>query len=308
MRSIAVFILFLILVSVWAAPVSASNVTMTFDKDHFQAKLSLSVHQNMTKFLNQSITLDASHDLNMSSAFTEALRKVDPSASFSALTINVWSNATWLNLTIAMRVEGISERKGDIAAVNTTWRAFNISADLRAGNFSYNAIGLRYFRPVLEFYVNASRFASNPNATIRAVNFFVNGTQSVVGPQAANYLGNFTVLDFRPLNVSIDQWARTYNLSNNTTTWRYTPPVLLNASVTAQQLNKSLKLFSEYAYNAEIITPGLAQAVGNTLRVDVGTGLKEWIMAGIVVLSLVLVVAIQFVFRARKKAVKLGSR
>lgn len=169
-------------------------------------------------------------------------------------------------------------------------------------------VGSQYFRSVVEFYVNASRFENNPNATIKAVTFLVNETQSVGGAEAANYVGNFTVLDFRPLRVPIDQWARTYNLSNNTTTWRYTPPVMLAASVKASQLNKSLTLFSNYTYSAELIAPGLAQAVGNILRVDIGTGLKEWIMAGVVVLSLGLVTAVQLMFRARKKAARMGRR
>jgi len=308
LRTIAIIILLLVLASVYAAPVSAANITATFDKENFQTSMNLSVHQNMTKFVNQSIALDASQNSNMSAAFNDALRKVDPSASFSALTIRVWSNATWLNLTIATSIVGVSERKGDIAAVNTTWRMFNVSADLRAGNLSYNTVGREYFRPVLDFYANASLFVNDPNATIRAVNFFVDETQSVTGPEAANYVGNFTVLDFRPLNVPIDQWERTYNLSNNTTTWRYTPPVIFAASVEASQLNKSVTLFSSYTYSAEIIIPGLAQAAGNILRVDVGTGQKEWIMTGVVVLSLGLVVVIQVMFRAKKKAAKLGRR
>lgn len=262
----------------------------------------------MTKFLNESVSLDASQDANMSAIFNGALRKVEPSASFSSLTISVWSNATWLNLTIAMSISGVSETKGDIAVANATWKAFNITSDLRAGNLSYNTVGREYFRPVLDFYVNASRFENNPNATIKAVTFFINETQSVAGAEAANNVGNFTVLDFRSLEVPLDKWTRTYSLSNNTTTWRYTPTVLLAASIDSVEHNKTITRFADYGYTAEVVVPGLAQATGNLLRVDVGTGLKEWIMAGVIVISIVLAVVVQIMFRARKKAVKFGRR
>jgi hypothetical protein len=281
---------------------------MTFEKEQFQTRMSLSVHQNMTKFLNESITLNASQDANMSAAFKDALSKADPSASFSALTIQVWSNSTWLNLTVAMSIAGISERTGNIAAVNATWKAFNVTADLRAGNLSYNTVGREYFRPVFDFYVNATKFENDPNATVKAVTFFLNETQSVPGPDAANTVGNFTVLNFRSLEVPLDQWTRTYNLSNNTTTWQYTPPVMLAASISAAERNKTITKFANYSYSAEAMVPGLAQATGNLLRVDVGTGQNELIMTAAVVLSIALAIGVQIMFRARKKAVKLGRR
>lgn len=262
----------------------------------------------MTKFPKVSTTIDASSDENMSSAFTRALRNVDPSASFSAVTVRLSSSDYWLNLTIALTVTGTTQAQGDIAVANTTWRAFNITSDLRAGNLSYNTLGTRYFRHVVDFYVNASKIADRPNATIRAVTFFVNETQSVPGPEAANAVGNFTVLDFRSLNVPLDQWNRTYTLPNDTTTWRYTPPLMLAASVHADQLNKSITLFSHYGYNAEIIVPGLAHATGNVVRVDIGSGQKEWIMMGVVILAVVVALAAQLLFRSKKKSTRLQRR
>ena len=80
-----------------------------------------------------------------------------------------------------------------------TWRRFNVSTDLRSGNFSYNTVGSVYLRPVVDYYVNASKFENNPNATIKGVNFFLNQTRVVAGSAEANNVGNFTMLDFRPL-------------------------------------------------------------------------------------------------------------
>jgi hypothetical protein len=300
--------LLLIVASVCAAPVSAADITITLEKEHVQAKMSLSVHQNMTKFPNEATTLDASHDPNMASAFDKALKETNSSASFSALSMGVASSATWLNLTLIMNIAGTTEKRGDIAYANMTWKSFRTQTDLQAGGLSYNTVGSRYLRPVLDFYVNASKFEESPNATVKAVTFFVNGTQSVPGTVAANSVGNFTVLDFSSLNVPLDQWNRTYSLSNNTTSWRHAPRTILNASVRIQELNKTFTIFSKYAFAAEVTVPGLAQAQGNLLRVDVGSGQEEWIMGGVVVLAIALAVIVQIMFRRRKKAMRLGRR
>jgi hypothetical protein len=307
LRPIAVAILILIVVSIYAAPVSAANVTMTFNKGQLQAKMVLSVHQNMTDFPKETINLDASSDASMSAAFNAALRNVARSASFSTLTVGVSSNPTWLNLTITTNVAGMTERHGDVATANMTWRSFNVSSDLRAGDLSYNDVGSRYLRPVAAFYQNASTFETRPNATIKAVTFFVDGI-SVPGNVAANSVGNFTVLDFSSLSTPLAQWNRTYTLSNNTSSWRYTPQPLLNASLRVQTLNKTFTIFATCAYSAEITATGLVQTQGEVLLVDIGSGFDEWIMLGLVVLALVLATVAQIMYSRKKKTVKLGRR
>jgi hypothetical protein len=307
LRPIAPVILILIVVSVCAAPASAADVTIIVDKQQVQAKMVLSVHQNMTRFPNLATSVDASNDTNLSSAISAALRGADPSASFSGLSVNVRSNWTWLNLTVGITLAGVSERRGEVANVNMTWKAFNTTADLRADNFSYNAVGSRYFRPVAEFYQNASEFESKPNATIKAVTFFANET-SVPPVTVANQVGNFTILDFRSLDVPLDQWNRTYSLSNNTTTWRYSPGTVLNDSIRAQELNKTFTLFSYYALGAMITVQGLALAHGDLLQTDVGTGQQEWIMVGVVLVAVLAVVFVQVSFRRQRKALRLGRR
>jgi hypothetical protein len=300
LRPTAIIILLLIIVSVFIAPASASDVTIAIEKEQVQAKFMLSLHQNVTLFPNQTSTLDMASDAKLSSAFAEGLKSAAPSASPSALTVNVDSTRNWLNLTTTMTVSGVTERHGDILAFNTTWRAFNVSSDLRAGNFSYNTVGRRYFLPVVRVYSNASRFVGRPNATITGVIFYLNKT-SVGPPTMEHYVGNFTMFDFRPLSPTLDQWARNYTLTNNTTTWRYLPPQRLGVSMQIQRGNVTTTFFASYGYSAEISIPALARAQGNTILVDVGTGQKEWIMAGIVALALVLALATQVIFRARKK-------
>jgi hypothetical protein len=204
-----------------------------------------------------------------------------------------------------MAVSGVSERNGDVLTANMTWKDFDISSNLRAGNLSYNTVGMQYLRPVAAFYSNVSRFVGRPNSTITGVNFFVNGT-SISGPVAENYLGNFTVFDFRGLSVPIEDWTRTYTLSNNTTTWRYAPAQLLDILIDVQRLNVTTNFFARYGYGAEITVQGIARAHGDALLLDVGTGQKEGVMAGLIVLTIILAIVTQLSFRAKKKRIKLG--
>lgn len=308
LRAIATLLLVLIVVSVLVLPVSAANITMVFDGKQVQARFFLSLHQNMTSFPKEAISLDASSDSSMSNAIVAALRAKGPSASFTSLAVDVKSSANWLNLTLLMNLAGIYERRGSVADLNMTWKGFHTKADLRAGNLSYNTAGSRYLRPVIAFYENASRFENSPNATVQAVTFFVNGSRSVAGIDQANLVGNFTVLDFRSLDTPVDQWNRTYSLTNNTTSWRYRPSAILNASLRVQEFNKTFTLISQFGYDAEVSVPGLAVAQGNVLRADVGSGFEEWIMMVVVVSSLVLAVAVQMTYRRRKKALKFARR
>jgi hypothetical protein len=308
LRSTPIAFLILIVISVYAVPVSAANVTITFDNGQVQARMNLSLHQNMTTFPNKVTTLNATSDPTITSAINRAFKDANSSASISTMTIGVSSAPSWLNLTLQMNVGGVTGKIGDIAYANLTWRTFRTLEDFRTDNFSYNTVGSRYFRPVLDFYVNASENEANPNATIQGVTFFVNGTQSVAGITEADQVGNFTLLDFRPLSQPLDKWNQTYSLTNNTSTWRYNPPTILNDSVRVTQANKTFTIFSLYSYNAQIQANGLVQAHGDVLRADVGSGQSEWIMASVVVLAIILALAVQIMFRRKRKAVRLGRR
>ena len=300
MRPAAFIIILLIMVSLFVVPGSASDVTITIENQQVRAKLALSLQQNMTQLPTQTSTMNMASDDKLSSSFTDALMKTLPGAAPSDLTLNLVSKETWLNMSATMTVSGVSKRHGDILSANMTWKDFYVSADLRAGNISYNTRGNQSLRAVAAFYTNASRFVGRPNSTITGVNFLVNKT-GVSGTTAENYVGNFTLFDFRALNVPLEGWNRTYSLSNNTTTWRYTPPQLLDVSIGIQRLNLTTTIFASYRYGAEITVQGIARAHSDTLLVDVGSGQKEWIMAGIVTLTVILGIIAQLFFRARRK-------
>jgi hypothetical protein len=201
-----------------------------------------------------------------------------------------------------MDVSGVSNRAGDIVTANMTWLPFNVASDLRAGNFSYNQVGSHYLRRVVAYYTNASSFVGRPNATITGVSFFVNG--SAVGPPTAeNYVGNFTMLDFRSISPALDQWNRTYTLNNDTTTWRYPSSMRLDFDMKIQRKNITTHYVATYEYSAIITVPGVGRAQGSAVLIDVGTGVKEWVMTAIVVIAIVSAVAGQFLLSSRTKKV-----
>jgi len=305
LRAAAILILFVIMASLFLVPAYASDVTITIQNQQVQARLLLSLQQNITQLPVQSNMLSMASNDDLSSAFTKALTDAYPGAAPAGLMLNLDSAEQWLNVSATMTVSGVSVRNGDLLSANMTWKNFDISSNLRAGNLSYNTVGEQYLRPVAAFYSNASRFVGRRNSTITGVNFFVNST-SVSGPVAMNYLGNFTVFDFRALTVPVEDWTRTYTLNNNTTTWRYAPPQLLDISIGVERLNVTTTFFARYGYEAEITVQGIARAQGDNLLLDVGTGQKEWAMAGLIVLAVVLAIIAQLSYRAKRKSIKLG--
>jgi hypothetical protein len=308
MRYKAALIFIIVIGSLIAVPVHASQVTLTIRNGIIGSTLTLSFHQNMTKLPDTTATLDGATDSTLMSSFTNALRAADPLAAASHLTVAVSSGANWLNVTASVDVSGVTVQNGNIMNTTTAWKSFHIDNDLRFGNLSFNTVGSRYLRPIYDYYVNATRYIGRPNATINGVTFFSNNT-SVAGDQAANQAGNLTLFDFRPLNVSLNQWNYTYNLQNDTTTWRYSPAPIISSSIKViRGLNSTSTIFADYGYSAEVVATGLARSVGDCALVDVGSGNRELIMAGLVVLAIIVAAWIQIYYRARRKRAVLGRR
>ncbi len=303
------YIIFLVTItSLFIIPVHGTGVTISTQNGQFQTKMILSLHQNITTLPTTTLSLDASQDSSLRSAFANALQQADPSAQLSGLTLQITSTNDWLNVTATMGVSGVSTLNGDVASFNSTWKSFDVATDLSAQNLSYNTVGRVYFRPAVEYYVNASDYELKPNATITAVTFFANET-SVPGYRLADQVGNFTLFDFSPLNVPLEQWNRTYNIPNDTTSWRYTPAEALAVSVSGTRgLNNTFQIFANYGYNAEIVLPGLGQGSGNTLLVDVGSGHREEVMVGAVIFFIAVAVGVQMLFRSKKRKMILGRR
>jgi len=303
LRAVAILVLVLFLMSTFCVPISASDVSVGVQGGQVHARYALYLRQNVTALPNMTATIDSTTRPDIYSVFGQALKNTNPEATPSDLQLDISSTKALLNLTCTMDVSGVSQRSGDILAVNMTWLPFNINSDLQAGNFSFNTIGKRYMRPILAYYANASRFVGLPNVTITGATFFVNKTS--IGPQAAvNYVGNFTMLDFRSLNPTIDQWNRTYTVTNDTTSWRYSPAERLDFELQIQRGNATHTAYTaSYGYNATVSVSGVGRVKGDTLLVGVGTGKTEWTMAAIVVLVVLCAVGVQILFRNRKKKI-----
>ena len=302
MRAIAIVTLAIFLLSTLYVPASASTITVNIQGQQVHTLIDLSLVQNITALPNVTTTIGSATQSNVSAAFDQALSRANPNAASSGLTVGISSTKGLLNLTCNMDVVGVSQRNGDIVSANMTWLTFKVTSDLRAENLSYNTIGSRYFRPVVAYYANASRFIGRPNATITGVTFFVSGT-SFNPTQAQNYAGNFTMLDFSDLNAALDQWNRTYTLSNNTTTWRYSPIQLFSFDMRIEHKNVTADYVANYSYSAMISVSGLSRAQGNILLIAVGSGKIEWAMAAIVVLAILAAIIVQVRFRNRRKRV-----
>ena len=301
--------IFIIILGSLLVPVHASQVTMTVRSGTIGSKMTLAFYQNMTRFPMRTATLDGTTDPTLMDSFTKALKAADPVAGISQVGINLTSTANWLNITASMDVSGVTVQTGDILNTTTTWKSYYIANDLRSGNVSFNAVGSRYLRPVYDYYVNATRFVGKPNATITGVSFFSNNNTVLAGDEAANQAGNLTLFDFRPLNVSLSQWNYTYNLQNDTTSWRFTPAPIISSSIKfTKGLNNTSVILADYSYGAEVVVRGLARSHGDEVLVDVGSGNRELVMAGIVTLTIILAVCVQLLYRGRKKRAMLGRR
>jgi hypothetical protein len=311
MRFQVILLFVIILGSTFIIPVKAAGVTITLEQDGtIQSRMVLSFHQNMTQLPTRTSTIDSNTDSSLMANFTKSLTQTQPSPKLSHVVIQVVSSADWLNATASMSLSGVSTFQGDIMNASTTWKAFHVDADLQADSLSYNTVGRRYIRPVYNYYVNASRFVSRPNAIITGVTFFSNQT-SIGGLQAANQAGNLTLFDFRSLNATLDQWTYRYNLENNTSTWRFSPPPAIISSIKySRGLNKTstILMFCNYWFDSEILVTGLARSKGNNVLVDVGSGRSELVMTALVIVSIAAAVWIQVLYRRRRKKTILGRR
>ncbi len=309
MRFQVILLFMIILGSTFIIPVKAAGVTITIEQDGtIQSRMVLSFHQNMTQLPTRTSTIDSNTDSSLLTNFTKSLSQTQPSPKLSHVVIQLVSSGDWLNATASISLSDATTRQGDIMNASTTWKAFHVDADLQADTLSYNTVGRRYIRPVYNYYVNASRFVSRPNSTITGVTFFSNQT-SIGGLQAENQAGNLTLFDFRSLNVTLDKWTYKYNLENNTSTWRFSPPPAIISSIKySRGLNKTSTIFCNYWFDSEVLVTGLARSKGNNVLVDVGSGSSELVMTALVIVSIAAAVWVCVVYRRRRKKTILGRR
>ena len=104
MRPAAILILFVVMASLFLVPAYASDVTITIQNQQVQARLLLSLQQNITQLPVQSNTLSMASNDDLSSGFTKALADAYPGAAPVGLIANLDSAEKWLNVSATKRL------------------------------------------------------------------------------------------------------------------------------------------------------------------------------------------------------------
>jgi len=294
------FLLLTILISSWAmADVHASSVNYSIHGEKISVALSLHFFQNATEMPILSTKYAGSSAQSLTQALEEGIRKKMPSASVSSLSGELVSSRDWINTTIRFGIDGTSTRKGDLLVSNCSWVPFNVSRDLRFGNLSYNLIGATYIRPTFARYID---FDKAPlNETIAQVTYLL-GQNEIPAKFAVQRAGNATLLDFTSLGAPIQGWFKSYNLTKDMTTWVYNPGPALNMTMTVTPRDgRPLVSHAFYRYNATLSVDGLAEADGETVRIDWYGAYDPLIMLGVIIASLVVAIVASWKYRSRRR-------
>jgi len=296
---LAIFLVTTLVLSWSAASAHASSIQLSARGGKVSVNLDLHFFQNMTSMPTVNTPLSGSSAEDLNRALSEGLAERNPGASIQSISGEIVSGKDWVNSTIHFEVSGISEPKGDLLVVNCTWVSFSVSRDLRLGNLSYNRIGAAYIKPTVEAY--ASYIGAPLNATVPEV-ILVIGEQEAGVVTTLNMAGNATLLDFGSLNEPIERWQRTYNMTEDLTTWvtEPDPPVDLKIIVTPQD-GKPTLYSAFYGYNATISVDGPAQAEGNTIRTETQGGSELLLMLGVVIASFAVAVVASLRYRSRRR-------
>jgi hypothetical protein len=270
--------------------------------------ISLNLYQNVTSFPLVEASLSGQELANASRAFEDAIKKLTPRASVLDLAIQLRSGGDWINATGQFKVQGVSSRAGDFVNFNCSWKSFRVQDNLKVGNLSYNLFGEYYLRPIIVDYANATHPGSPLNATLKRVTFYRAPADPIDPASAVSLVGNATLLDFAALTVPISSWKRAYNVSAHRTFWNLDAKPILQFSIRAESANKTYLLTAYHAYNGSILVPGIAFAEGDNVKVDLGSGYRETVMASSLVVSVAVAISLNFYLRSRSRRDKQLSR
>ena len=285
---------------------NASSLTYTIQETKVSAGLALNFYQNATSMPNLNVTLTGTAAQDLTGALEESIRKKAVDISIISLTGGFTSASGWVNSTINFELAGASVRKGDLLVANCSWIPFNVTRDLRIEDLSYNLIGARYIRPRFAEYVNYT--AAPLNETVSAVQYLSIG-EEVPPLIAVDRAGNATLLDFRLIDQPIQNWKRTYNLTNDLTTWTYDPGLVLGLEMKVTPTEGLPSTFqASYSYNASISVKGSGQAHGDVITVDMYGGLMPLLMLVVVFVTFLAAIIASWTYRSRRRQMLLRKR
>lgn len=285
--------------------------------DSFHVSIDLHFYQNITGFslVNQTAwfnvtgtaptfngTLSSLELQNVTREVSEAVEALLDQASVSDLQFELVISERWVNVTASFVVSGAVTREGDLTKADLSWKAFNLTRDLKAGNVSYNQYSRTYLGPLVSEIINQTRNTPNNFTFVTSTIFLSN--QSVSGETTLDRVGNTALLDFSTLSSQLSLWNRKYDLGNHQTTWAFDPGSILDLNIRTQVKpgNVTYHFVVNYAYNATVTVPGLAFAQGDTIVVESGSGYREVGMLAILVALFVgsLVVSVAYWTRTRR--------
>ncbi len=289
-----------ILVFSWSATCAhASSVNYAIHGGKVTVELSLQFFQNVTVMPSLSQTFSGAASQSLSSTIAGSLRNEARSASVSSLSGDLKSTGNWINTTIRFDISGVAIQNGSLLNLNCSWIRFKVPNDLKLGDLSYNLIGATYIKPTFEKYAD---FQIAPlNATVSGVVYRLD-TLSVSPEVAAQRAGNTTLLDFSYISPPVEEWKMSYNLSQASTTWVYTPPpaAAMEMAITTKD-GKAFHMDASYAYNATLSVDGFAHVHADTITTDVTTGYEPLLMLAVVIATFVVAVATSWAYRSRRK-------
>lgn len=284
----------------WSAAIAqASSANYTVHDGLVSVELSLQFFQNMTAVPTLNEALAGAAAQNLTSAIEDSLRSKAGNATVSSLSTEIRSSEGWVNSTIRFDVTGIVSRSGSLLNANCSWIRFKVPVDLRVGNLSYNTIGAAYIKPAFEKYASFDRPPLNETIETVAYEF---GAEELPPTEAIQRAESMTMLDFSYLVPPIEQWKMTYNLTQGSTKWVYTPvPVAEARMIVSPRQAPPFAVNARYAYNATLSADGLAQAHADTITTDVSAGFEPLLMLAAVIATFVVAVAASWTYRSRRK-------
>jgi hypothetical protein len=282
-----------------AATAHASSVNYTIHDGKVSVELSLQAYQNATAIPTITEKLTGAAAQNLTSAIEKSIKSIAENSSISSLSGELRTGSDWINVSIRFDVNGVASQSGNLLNVNCSWVRFKVSDNLTFENVSYNRIGGTYIKPIFEKYV---KFAEAPlNETIQTVTYLTGGADTE-GSLAAESAGNLVLLDFGNILPPIANWNYTYDVTSSSTVWSYdlVPPQDLTMTV-VPIYGAQFTAHAFYKYNATLSIAGLAQAQGDTIRIDVSSGPEPLLMFVMVLVTFVVAVGASWTYRSRRK-------
>jgi len=296
-RIVWILVMLVFLTSVTPRARADYNITLT--KDAASVALSATLIQNVSTiqptFSSHYLPSNSSAVQN---SFNDAAKSLTPSATVRDLSMNVSSNGSSIQIGLAYRVGGVSfPETGPFNAglldLDLAWRALAVRSDFVIDGDSVNLVGNAYYLlPIQQLTTHTVGGTGTATTFLNGENRPANVVQN-----ATKY---FALLDFSFLNVPLDTWRQSFDLTSQTTTWRTTAGFNITVLTQFNEQGGGVRFEKAvlwYVTNAEVVAPGLAAPIPNGVKIDTGSPVLLVMIA--LILGSIGVLAVSF-FTERK--------